>query len=78
MVSLISKGVTVLQVQIMVVVVFSQGQLGFHLSCGTVKLLFYYSVLVGELRAFSRAENLKPFLTNIISLENSIKINGRF
>lgn len=46
--SLISKGETVLQVQIMLTVGFSQGQLGLHLSCGTVKFLFYYSVLVGE------------------------------
>lgn len=61
-----------LQVKIMVVVVFSQGQLGFHLSCGTVRFLFYYSVLVGF---FFHTENLQLFETNIISLKNTMKIN---
>lgn len=56
----------------MVVVVFSQGQLGFHLSCGTVRFLFYYSVLVG---VFFHTENLQLFETNIISLKNTMKIN---
>lgn len=41
--SLISKGETVLQVQIMLTVGFSQGQLGLHLSCGTVKFLLFYT-----------------------------------
>lgn len=52
MVSLISKGETVVQIKIMAIVVFAEVRLRFHLTCGTVEVLFYCSTGGGELRAF--------------------------
>lgn len=60
MVALISWGGIVLQAQIMVVVVFSQGQLGFHLSCGIVKFLLN-SIILGELGAFLIHKNFNQY-----------------
>lgn len=53
MVSLISKGETVVQIKTMAIVVFAQVWLTFHLNCGTVEVLFCHCVTGVKLRAFS-------------------------